>query len=259
MPEARRPDPADTSAIAREERAKAQEAARRQAFTDPLVRFGEPDRTENLTTTFGPGWELATWDGPQAQDVQRLLHHGQPVGWTAPLPDGPWGTAGHIAAEHQEENTARVLTDDLGRPRTHRDPDEALDALLRSHNERERAPRLPTLTLGPTTSRTAPTNRGLGEADRDYALGDGLVHLTWPTAPNVQALERRGRLVGRTEVYDDNDSWIAPINGHSIADAADNLPLLSTNPTDALTLLRLAVARDLGSIPPGWVLPRTAG
>ncbi|GGU95526.1 hypothetical protein ACIG0C_15100 [Kitasatospora aureofaciens] len=118
---------------------------------------------------------------------------------------------------------------------------------------------MPNLTLGQTTGRTAPTDRGLGDAHRDYALGDGLVHLTWPTAPHIQALERRGRLLGWTEVDDDNNSWITLINGHPIADAADNLPLLSTNPTDALTLLRLAVERGLSGIAPGWVLPRSAG
>ncbi|MFJ9777874.1 hypothetical protein ACIRVF_42655 [Kitasatospora sp. NPDC101157] len=78
---------------------------------------------------------------------------------------------------------------------------------------------------------------------------------TAPAASRVAG----GRLIGWTEVYDDNTSWIALINGHPVADAADNLPLLSANPTDALTLLRLAIARDLGSLAPGWVLPRTSG
>ncbi|MQS15968.1 hypothetical protein F7Q99_27875 [Streptomyces kaniharaensis] len=48
-------------------------------------------------------------------------------------------------------------------------------------------------------------------------------------------------------------------DGTVVTDAADNLPLLSTNPDDALILLRLALERDLGSIPPGWVLPRPVG
>ncbi|MFF2148625.1 hypothetical protein [Kitasatospora sp. NPDC058190] len=232
---------------------------RRAACTDPVVRFGEPDRLDDLDPTFGEGWLLDSWDDPQAKDVHQPLHRGRPVGWTAPLPDGLWGAAGHIAAEHQGEQAARILTGSASGARTHRSTGEALDALLRSHAERERTPRVPTLTLGPATGRKNPTDRGLGTPERSYALGDGLVHLTWPTAPSVQALEQRGRLVGWTEVYDNDGSWIVLINGHPVADAADNLPLLSTNPNDALTLLRLALERDFGSIPPGWVLPRPVG
>ncbi|MFJ9847294.1 hypothetical protein ACIRYZ_44105 [Kitasatospora sp. NPDC101155] len=105
---------------------------------------------------------------------------------------------------------------------------------------------MPELVLGQVTGWTPPTDRGLGEARRDYALGDGLVHLTWPSTPGVQALEERGRQVGWTEVYDGLGNWIALVGGHPVADAADSELLLSANPTDALTLLRLALDRGLG-------------
>ncbi len=245
----------------------------RSAVADPLSRFGRPDRHHDLSITFGQGWQLATWDSPQAGGARLLVRAGVPIGWTTLLPQGPWGLGGWIAVEHQGPGKpGRVVVGTLGRPQTFATADLALDVFHQSswHLADAVPPRtpatavrtpaapMPNLTLGQTTGRTAPTERALGEARRDYALGDGLVHLTWPTAPHIQALERRGRLLGWTEVYDDNTSWIALINGHPIADAADNLPLLSTNPTDALTLLRLAVERGLAGIAPGWVLPRTA-
>ncbi|MFI9163227.1 hypothetical protein [Kitasatospora aureofaciens] len=80
---------------------------------------------------------------------------------------------------------------------------------------------MPELVLGQATGWTPPTDRGLGEANRDYALGGGLIHLAWPSAPGIQALEQRGRQVGWTEIYDDLGNWIALVDGHPVADAAD--------------------------------------
>ncbi|MFF2954093.1 hypothetical protein ACFVVU_22470 [Kitasatospora sp. NPDC057965] len=53
----------------------------------------------------------------------------------------------------------------------------------------------------------------------------------------VQAAGNRARLAGWTEVYDDAGNWIAPISGRPVADAGDNIPLLSANPNISLTLL----------------------
>ncbi|MFD7907063.1 hypothetical protein ACFV4G_33095 [Kitasatospora sp. NPDC059747] len=249
-------------------------AALRSAVADPIARLGRPDRHHDLGVTFGAGWQLATWNAPQAGGARLLVRAGVPVGWTTLLLQGPGGLGGWIAVEHQGAGEAgRFVVGTLGRPQTFATPDLALDAFHRpgwrladvdpprtpATAARTPAVPMPDLTLGQATGWTAPTDRSLGEACRDDALGDGLVHLTWPTAPNVQALKRRGRLLGWTEVYDDNNSRIALINGHPVADAADDLPLLSTNPTDALTLLRLTVARDLGGIAPGRLLPRTKG
>ncbi|MFH9355149.1 hypothetical protein [Kitasatospora sp. NPDC017646] len=243
-----------------DQQAEAFEALRHQALTDPETRFGAADRLDDLAPTFGEGWMVASWNDPQAKDVYRLLHWGRPIGWTAPLPHGPWGPGGHIAAECHDDGTTTAITDNRGRARTHRDTGAALDALQRSYNESQLAPRVPTLTLGTATGHSAPTDQDLGTPTRSYALGDGLVHLTWPTTPGVQAIEQRGRLAGWTEPYDDDSRfWIVLIDGHPVSDAADNEPLLSANPDDALTLLRLALAQDLGSISSGWVLPRTAG
>ncbi|MGW3077840.1 hypothetical protein [Kitasatospora sp. NPDC001132] len=104
---------------------------------------------------------------------------------------------------------------------------------------------VPPLTLGPAANWASPAARELGTPRRDYALGDGLVHLTWPTAPGIQALERRGTLAGWIEVYDFTGAWVAIIDGRPVADATDTLPLLSNDPADALTLLRLALRRGL--------------
>ncbi|MFI8085356.1 hypothetical protein ACIF6L_31770 [Kitasatospora sp. NPDC086009] len=106
---------------------------------------------------------------------------------------------------------------------------------------------VPDLVLAAATGWTPPTLRGLGDPRRDYALGDGLVHLTWPGRSDVQALEQRGNLAGWTEVFDDEGNWIALIAGHPVADAADRIPLLSANPADALTLLRLAIDQGLAA------------
>ncbi|MFG3227347.1 hypothetical protein ACGF07_21515 [Kitasatospora sp. NPDC048194] len=54
------------------------------------MRFGDPDRLGDLDLAVGEGWLLASWDDPQAEDVHLLLYRGRPIGWTAPLPDGPW-------------------------------------------------------------------------------------------------------------------------------------------------------------------------
>ncbi|MGW6915589.1 hypothetical protein ACWGB8_17480 [Kitasatospora sp. NPDC054939] len=118
---------------------------------------------------------------------------------------------------------------------------------------------VPDLALGETTGSVPPTLRGLGDPHRDYTLGDGLVHLTWPGRSDAQALEQGGHLASWTEVYDQPGNSAALIAGRPVADAADNAPLLSTNPTDALTLLRLALDQGLaadGSVRP---LPRAHG
>ncbi|MGY0466638.1 hypothetical protein ACW14Y_41235 [Kitasatospora sp. cg17-2] len=119
--------------------AEAAEQARLAACTDPEVRFDFPDLLDDLEPTFGPGWELGSWHAPGAQDVLQLRHGSTPVGWTAPLPDGPWGQAGWIALLHQPGG-ARLLVDNLSRPRIHPTPDLALDAILRNHRTTRPAP-----------------------------------------------------------------------------------------------------------------------
>jgi hypothetical protein len=104
----------------------------------------------------------------------------------------------------------------------------------------------PRLTLTRPTGWDTPLDRSLGDSDRSYALGGGLVHLTWPDYPGVQALERHGLPVGWIEEYDvEHGTWIALIDGSIVADAADGEMLLSANPADALTLLRLGLEQNL--------------
>ncbi|MFJ6776804.1 hypothetical protein ACIQOV_38590, partial [Kitasatospora sp. NPDC091257] len=173
------------------------------AVTNPLTRFGRPGREDDLTITFGEGWQLATWDTPDAGGTQLLLREGAPVGWTARLPQGPWGLGGWIAVEHQDGQLGRFVAGPLSRPQTFTTADLALDALHRADRHRAAASQpaapvapvaaaelpdevpVPKLALGRTTGWLPPTDRGLGEAHRDYALGDGLVHLTWPGKPGV--------------------------------------------------------------------------
>ncbi|MFB7672323.1 hypothetical protein ACFC26_12990 [Kitasatospora purpeofusca] len=118
---------------------------------------------------------------------------------------------------------------------------------------------VPDLALAAAAGRTPPTLRGLGDPLRDYALGDGLVHLTWPGRSDAQALEQRGRLAGWTEVYDEFGNWIALVSGRPVVDAADNVPLLSANPADALTLLRLALDQGLAADTPARPTARANG
>ncbi|WP_043478352.1 hypothetical protein [Kitasatospora sp. MBT66] len=115
--------------------AEAAEQARRAACTDPEIRFDFPDLLDDLEPTFGPGWELGSWLTPAAHGVLQLRHDSTPIGWTAPLPDGPWGQAGWIALLHRPGG-ARLLVDNLSRPRTHPTADLALDAVLRTHRTR---------------------------------------------------------------------------------------------------------------------------
>ncbi|MFD4661653.1 hypothetical protein ACFWP2_39290 [Kitasatospora sp. NPDC058444] len=109
------------------------EQARRAACTDPETRFDVPDFLDDLEVTFGPGWELGSWHTPEAKGVLQLRHRNRPVGWTAPLPDGPWGQAGWIALLYQPRGTAKLITDHFSRPKTHPTADLALDAILRAH------------------------------------------------------------------------------------------------------------------------------
>ncbi|MFF2117383.1 hypothetical protein ACFVXH_08625 [Kitasatospora sp. NPDC058184] len=128
------PVPAQRSAT------KAAEQARREACTDPEHRFDFPDLLDDLEPTFSPGWELGSWLDPAAQGVLQLRLDSEPVGWTAPLPDGPWGQAGWTALLHQPRGTARLLVDHFSRPKTHPSSDLALDAILRAHQTTRPAP-----------------------------------------------------------------------------------------------------------------------
>ncbi|MGW2545179.1 hypothetical protein ACWC5I_30950 [Kitasatospora sp. NPDC001574] len=242
---ARVPAPAATAL----QRAEDFETLRRAACTIPTVRFGEPDRLDDLSVTFGEDWMVASWDDPRAEDVHQLFHRGRPVGWTAPLPDGPWGQAGHIAVEHQGEQTAVVLTDPASGTRTHRTVGDALDAIQRAHAARVRAeramPGVPHLALKRPTGWTVPSARGLGDPDRS-ALVNGLVHLTWPAHPGVQELQRAGRPVGWIEEYDvQRGTWTALIDSSIVADAASGEPLLCPDTDAALALLRRALGEYL--------------
>ncbi|MDH6107853.1 hypothetical protein P3T36_006312 [Kitasatospora sp. MAP12-15] len=233
------------------EREELEEAARRRAFTDPTLRFGVGDRVEDLSITFGAGWTLESWTRPDADGVFQLVHpDGLPVGWTAPLPDGPWGLGGWVALRHRADGrTAEVLTGDLGRPRTHLDYSEALEALMLA-DAAHRPPTVPTgprpaLKLKRPTGWTVPTERGLGTPSRS-ALGGALVHLIWPRHHGVQALERSGRVLGWIEEYDvERGIWAALIDSSIVADDASGEPLLCATSTDALTLLRRALVQEL--------------
>ncbi|MER7773148.1 hypothetical protein [Kitasatospora sp. NPDC096140] len=210
-------------AVTEEQQAEAFEALRRVACTIPTLRFGEPDRLDDLDLTVGEGWLLASWDDPEATDVHQLLYRGRPIGWTAPLPDGPWGQAGHIAAKHRGSKAAVVLTDPASGASTHRSVGQALDVLHRTHIELlrpERAmPGVQRLALKRPTGWIVPSARGLGDPDRE-ALGDGLVHLTWPDHPGVQELQQGGRPVGWIEEYDvQHGIWTALIDSSLVADA----------------------------------------
>ncbi|MGW7448160.1 hypothetical protein [Kitasatospora sp. NPDC054795] len=232
-----------------ERRAEAFEALRRAACTIPTVRFGEPDRLEDLDLTVGEGWLLASWDDPRAEDVHQLLYRGRSIGWTAPLPDGPWGQAGHIAAAHRNAQAADILTDPAGGARTHRSVGQALDVLHRAHIDRLRAeramPAVQNLALKRPTGWSVPSARGLGAPHR-ASLGDGLVHLTWPDHPGVQELQQGGRPVGWIEEYDvQRGTWTALIDSSIVANAASGEPLRCPNAEGALALLRRALGEHL--------------
>ncbi|MFE9427066.1 hypothetical protein ACFYNO_29330 [Kitasatospora sp. NPDC006697] len=147
------------------------------------VRFGESDRLDDLGLTFGEEWLLASWDDSRAESVHQLLHRGRrPGGWTAPLPDGPWEAAGHIAAEQ----AVSILTDRASGARIHRTVGDALDVLQRAHANRLRAERavadMPPLALKRPTGWSTPSAHGLAHRTAP-PLGDGFLLLTWPDPP----------------------------------------------------------------------------
>ncbi|MFF2631141.1 hypothetical protein ACFVUN_35910 [Kitasatospora griseola] len=70
----------------------------------------------------------------------------------------------------------------------------------------------------------------------EYALGCGLVHLTWPDFPGVRGGEQCGRLVGWAEERGfAAGAWSTLLDGRRVIDAADNHVLLSGTPADAVT------------------------
>ena len=249
--------------------APADDAPLRAALANPYVRFSRPGRVDDLAFTFGEGWELVTWTLLDGEGVRLLRHHGAPVGWTALLPDGRWGLGGWIAVQYQGEGRpGRFVTDRFSRPQTYSSADLALDVFHRTTAPAVPAPGpaeladgvpVPDLALGEPTGWSPPTLRGLGSPRRDYGLGEGLVHLTWRGKSGVQALEQRGQLAGWVEAYDEDGNWIAVITGRPVVDAADSVPLLSANPADALTLLRLALGQGLADLDPLRRLPRVQG
>ncbi|MFJ6140588.1 hypothetical protein [Kitasatospora sp. NPDC092286] len=115
------PEPHVQQAPARRSAAEAAEQARREACTDPEIRFDFPDLLDDLEPTFGPGWELGSWLDPDAQGVLQLRHDSTPIGWSALLYQPPG---------------ARLLVDNLSRPKTHPTTDLALDTILRAHQAR---------------------------------------------------------------------------------------------------------------------------
>ncbi|MFE2352534.1 hypothetical protein [Kitasatospora cineracea] len=108
------------------------------------------------------------------------------------------------------------------------------------------------LALGRPTGWLPPTGRALGAPARSYSLGGGLVHLTWPHRPGVQALEQQGVVAGWIELWDTDTPdtpgaagaavpWAALIDGSPVVDAADGEVLLAPAPDAALALLRHAL------------------
>ncbi|WP_404870900.1 hypothetical protein ACI1MP_37210 (plasmid) [Kitasatospora griseola] len=189
------------------------------------------------------------------------------------------GRGGHAAVVRRPGRAGEFVLGDLGRPRVADRPSEALELLHRAVQASRTAPRLRPgsgpassaarpgrppavpapvqsapvpaaamdvpvpydLALGRPTGWTPPTERGLGTPDRSYALGGGLVHLTWPDFPGVQGVEQHGRLVGWAEEWDHAaGTWSTLLDGRQVIDAADNRVLLSATPVDAVTLLVLA-------------------
>ncbi|WP_285739365.1 hypothetical protein [Kitasatospora phosalacinea] len=104
------------------------------------------------------------------------------------------------------------------------------------------------LALGQRVDQLPPTERAFGVPHRSYELGGGLVHLSWPGAPGVQAIEQYGVVVGWVEVWDIDTvaapaPWAALVEGRPVVDAADGEVLLAPAPEAALDLLRAALGQ----------------
>ncbi|MFI9332658.1 hypothetical protein ACIGZJ_34635 [Kitasatospora sp. NPDC052868] len=232
---------------------------------DPVRSFGDPDRTEDLALTFGPDWTLSSWTARQAAGVRQLHHRGVRVGWTTLLPDGPWGLGGWIAVRVLDGGGARALTGSLGRPRTHRDPGGALEALQAAHTSRPAAP-VPTArdVATPTAARPVPAPqasgwigpravdpglvtvprhpmlRGLPDSDARRHLdpavfGDWWALHGWTVQPDVWLVTGEGHTVGWVErgLPGYKRRWVAVYEECFLVDSATEDPVLHDTPEQA--------------------------
>ncbi|MEV7783374.1 hypothetical protein [Kitasatospora sp. NPDC088351] len=254
VPAPARPAPAFT--VAHPDDSDLQPDAVLRATSDPVRRFGPPDRSDDLALTFGPGWTTSSWSTPQAAGVHQLHHRGVRVGWAALLGDGPWGLGGWIGVLHLADGRAEPLLGGLGRPRTHRDWSEALDALrsarvtppataARTPDAARPAPR----TSGWTGPRAAepglvtvprdPVLRGMPDNDAHRELdpavfGDYWKLLGWTVQPGVWLVTAEGHAVGWVERgVAGSKQWVAVYEGYFLGDSLTQEPILHDTPEQA--------------------------
>ncbi|MER8188404.1 hypothetical protein [Kitasatospora sp. NPDC094015] len=242
-----------------------------RAASDPVRRFGPPDRTDDLSLTFGPGWTTTAWSTPEATAVHQLHHHGVRVGWAALLGDGPWGPGGWIAVLHLADGRTEPLLDDLGRPRIHHDRSETLDALrsarqvppataARTPDADRPAPRTDGW-IGPRVAEPAvgtvrvprdPLQRGLPRSmDAHIPLdpavfGYAWVLSGWTVQPNVMVVLGEGYPVGWVERgLDGGDGWVAVYEECFLGDPKTQQAALHDTPELAARSILQAHVHDL--------------
>ena len=242
-----------------------------RATSDPVRRFGSPDRTDDLRLTFGPGWSATSWSTTQAGGVHQLHHQGVRVGWTGLLREGPWGLGGWIAVLHLVDGRAEPLLGTLGRLRVHRDQGEALDALrgarlvppaiaARTPDAQRPAPKT-SGWIGPRTAVPAPGTVTVPRDPRRRGLPRSMdVHIPldpavfgyawvlsgWTVQPDVMVVLGEGYPVGWVERgLDGGNGWVAVYEGYFLGDPDTQQAALHDTPELAARSILQAHVHDL--------------
>ncbi|RAJ32839.1 hypothetical protein K353_05837 [Kitasatospora sp. SolWspMP-SS2h] len=242
-----------------------------RAASDPVRRFGAPDRTDDLALTFGPGWSTTSWSAREAAGVHQFHHHGVRVGWAALLGDGPWGPGGWIAVLHLADGRTEPLIGDRGRPRVHPGWSEALDALRSTRRvPPATAARTPDADrprpstggwLGPRAAEPAagtvrvprdPLRRGLPRSmDLHIPLDPAVFGYAWELAgwtvqPDVLVVLGEGYPVGWVERgLDGGDGRVAVYENHFLGDPKTQQAALHDTPELAAHSILRAHVHDL--------------
>ncbi|MER6401848.1 hypothetical protein ABT263_38320 [Kitasatospora sp. NPDC001603] len=66
--------PVPASTVAHPDDTDLQPHAVLRATSDPVRRYGPPDRADDPAHTFGPGWTTTSWSAPKAASVHQLHH-----------------------------------------------------------------------------------------------------------------------------------------------------------------------------------------
>ncbi|MFF2123433.1 hypothetical protein ACFVXH_39515 [Kitasatospora sp. NPDC058184] len=261
--------PTPTATVPHPDDTELQPDAVLRATADPVRRFGPPDRTDDLTYSFGPGWTATSWSAPETAGIRQLHQHGVRAGWAAPLRQGPRGGGGWIAVLLLADGRTEPILDDTGRAHTFRDQGPALEAVrggrttppvtaARTPDADRPAPRTEGW-IGPRMPEPGtvavprdPLRRGLPRS-RDVHIpldpatfGYNWVLSGWTVQPDVMVVLGEGYPVGWVERgLDGSSGWVAVHEGYFLGDPATQQAAVHDTPELAARIVHHAHVQDL--------------